>query len=241
MSQPIATRIEEHRYTDSATAASALAVMVADRLREGIAARGVASLVVSGGKSPVPFFQALRVQPLDWSKVFVTLADERWVAPDSPDSNERLLREHLLREAAGAAQFLPLKTTAITAAEALAERGAALAALPRPFDAVVLGMGEDGHTASLFPGMPGLAAALEPSGSTPLIAGVAPVAPHERISLTLSALLDSRAIFLPLQGATKLAVYAAARADGSGTRYPIGAALAQGRTPVSVLLALQPH
>lgn len=228
--------VEEHRFADAASAAQALAASVAADLRSGLAARGRAVLVVSGGKSPLPFFAALRVQALDWSKVSITLADERWVGPDDPDSNERLLREHLLRDEAAAAALVGLKNDASTPEAGRRTTWRALASLDRPFDAVVLGMGGDGHTASLFPGMPGLSEALDPDAAPDVVAGVAPTTPSARISLNLSALLQSGRIYLPLQGASKIAVYRDARKHGDAMRHPVAAVLAQSRVPVTVQL-----
>jgi 6-phosphogluconolactonase len=231
-----AAALAEHRFDDPAASAAALALDVAAALRAGLEARGQASLVLSGGKSPVPFLRALAQQPLHWPAVQVTLADERWVDPGSSDSNEHLLRETLLRGAAAAARFIPLKSAEATAAEALAGRSAALAAMPRPFDAVVLGMGDDGHTASLFPGAAGTLEALDPDGQPQLAAITSPAAPHPRISLTLAALLDTRGIYLQIQGAAKLAVYERALSGEDGAGLPIAAVLRQRRVAVQVYL-----
>ncbi len=226
----------EHRCTDAEAATAALADAIIDRLRTALTERGVASLVVSGGKSPVPLFARLRAADLDWSRVWITLADERWVDPSSPDSNERLLREHLLVDRAAAARFVALKSAFATVADGLAASAAALATIPRPFDVVVLGMGEDGHTASLFPGAAGLAAALALDNSASLAAITPPAAPHPRISLTLSALLDARCLMLPLAGATKLAIYQQARETPDAMRWPVSAVLTQQRVSVEVWL-----
>ncbi|WP_295680235.1 6-phosphogluconolactonase [uncultured Nevskia sp.] len=235
-SENIENRIE-HQFDDAQTASETLAALVATQLADALLERGVASLVVSGGKSPIPFFAALRVLPLDWSRVWITLADERWVEPSSADSNERLLREHLLRDAAAAARFVPLKSAFEIADAGLAASSAALAAIPRPFDVVVLGMGEDGHTASLFPGASGLPASLLMDDPTPLAAITPLTAPHQRISLRLPALLDSRCIHLPLSGASKLAVYQRALAENDPLQWPIAAVLHQAKVPVNIWLS----
>lgn len=228
--------LTEHHFTSAEAATEALADAIIARLRTAIAERGAASLIVSGGKSPVPLFARLRVADLDWSKVWITLADERWVAPTSPDSNERLLREHLLVDAAAAARFVPLKSAFDRVADGLAASALALAAVPRPFDVVVLGMGEDGHTASLFPGAEGLAAALALDNPAPLAAITPLTAAHARITLTLAALLDSRCVMLPLSGAAKNAVYLQLRAMPDALRWPVSAVLTQQQTPVEVWL-----
>jgi 6-phosphogluconolactonase len=227
--------LTEHQHDDPAASTAALADAIVGRLHTALAERGEASLVVSGGKSPIPLFERLRVAELDWSKVWITLADERWVDPEHPDSNEHLLRTHLLRDAASKARFVPLKSGHATLAEALADRSAALAAIPRPFDVVVLGMGEDGHTASLFPGAAGLAAAMDPTGSAVLAAVEPPAhAPHPRITLTLAALLDARVVMLAIAGAAKRAIYEQARDAPDLMRWPVSAVLRQRKTDVEV-------
>lgn len=227
----------EREYASAAAAAQALADAVAADLDTALRERPRASLVVSGGRSPIAFFECLRGAALDWSRVVITLADERWVPPEHADSNARLVTEHLLQGTAAAARFVPLWNGAPTPADAIAERSAALAALPRPVDALVLGMGEDGHTASLFPGAAGLAAAIDPQAAALLVAIDPPAAPHPRLSLTLAALLDSRQIHLPVVGTVKRAIYRQALVGGDATRWPIAAVLNQQQVPVHVYLA----
>jgi 6-phosphogluconolactonase len=228
---------QELRFADAAAAAAALAEDVAAMLQAGIAARGRASLALSGGTSPVPFLHALSALPLPWAQVGVTLVDERWVPPSSEDSNEGLLRKHLLRGAAAAAQFVPLKTAAADPAQAVAERGSALGALAHPFDALVLGMGEDGHTASLFPGAEGVDAALDPQGAAHLVAVTPPAAAHRRLSFTLAAILDARQVYLQIQGAGKMEVYRRALSGADlAVLPPIARVLRNGVTPVRVYL-----
>lgn len=230
--------VQERQFSSPSEAAAALADAVSASLAAALAARERASLVVSGGRSPIAFFQCLRDADLDWSRVWITLADERWVPEDHPDSNAALVRRHLLQGAAAAARFVPLWNGAATPVTAIAERTAALAQLPQPFDIVVLGMGEDGHTASLFPGAPGLAAALDPTGTALLAAIDPPAAPHPRLSLTLTALLGCRHIHLPLAGASKQAVYARALEQCEPMQLPISAVLCQSDVPVTVYLTL---
>jgi 6-phosphogluconolactonase len=228
--------LEEHSFADAESAAHWLASAIAARLRSAVDARGAASLLVSGGRSPIALLRALSQQPLGWDKVRVSLVDERWVDPASADSNERLVRDYLLQAQARAAQFVPLKNAAADARSGVAAATQALQSLPRPFDVVVLGMGEDGHTASLFPGAAGLAAALDPAGKPVLCAIDPPSAPNPRISLTLAALLDARWLCLPIQGAAKHAVYRRARADADPQALPVAGVLNQDRVPVCVCL-----
>ncbi|AOV97219.1 6-phosphogluconolactonase [Edwardsiella hoshinae] len=211
-----------------------LAGDIAARLRHGIAVRGQASLVVSGGRTPLGLFAHLREQALDWSRVIITLADERWVDAQDEASNERLVRAHLLQGAASAARFIGLKNDAATPFAGAAASEAALAAIPRPFDVVILGMGDDGHTASLFPGAENLFPALAMESGR-LCMGMTPLtAPLDRITLTLPALLDSRHIYLHLVGDTKRQVYMQALGGAEVNEMPIRAVLQQSRTPVDV-------
>jgi 6-phosphogluconolactonase len=223
------------RFPDPATAARELAARIAAALAAALAARGRASLVVSGGKSPVGVFENLRSLPLEWSRVSISLADERWVAVDDAASNERLVRDHLLKEAAASATFMGLKTASATPQLGAAEAWSRVATLPRPFDVVILGMGDDGHTASLFPGSPQLARALDDAAAPGCIGMISPTAPEARLSLNLSALLDSRQLFLFLSGAGKWRVYAAASGPGPVEEMPVRAVLRQGRTPLEVI------
>ena len=229
--------VQERPFSSSSDAAQALADTIAQALTAALDMRGHASLVVSGGRSPIDFFHRLRGAALDWSRVWITLADERWLPDSDPASNAGLLRQHLLQGTASAAHFVPLWNNAATPAAAITERTAALASLPRPFDAMVLGMGEDGHTASLFPGAAGLAGALDPASTALLAAIDPPAAPHRRLSLTLSALLASRHIHLPLAGTAKRAVYTRALADCDPLRLPVAAVLCQSAVPVTVYLS----
>jgi 6-phosphogluconolactonase len=228
------SRLLQHEFSDSTSAAQALASAIAQHLNRAIAARGKASLIVPGGRSPIPLFAALREQPVDWKCVWITLTDERWVDVESPDSNEHLLHEHLLVDAASAAHFIPLKSAQASAALALDDRTRQLQKMPRPVDVVMLGMGDDGHIASLFPNAEGLAAALNSNGPAQLVAMQPPNAPHSRISHSLSSLLDARQIALLLHGEKKRACFDEALAGASPLLLPIAAVLAQMRVPVDV-------
>lgn len=224
-------------FKDSSALVAALAGEVAELLRVGIRERGRASLVVSGGSTPVPFFTALSALVLDWQQVVVALADERWVEPTDADSNEHLVRQHLLQNQAAAARFVGFKTGAPTAVQGEKECGDRLALLPRPFDVLILGMGNDGHTASLFPQATRLGEALNMDSGKLCLAITPPAAPHERMTLTLPALLQSRQIILHLVGPGKRAVYERALAKGPVAEMPIRAILGQTFAPVTVFWA----
>src|SRR5690606_7920347 len=145
-------------------------------------------------------FEQLRNEQLDWSKIWVTLADERWVETSSEDSNERLVRENLLVGQAAAAHFVGLKNPAPTPEAGADWATRALTRVPHPYDVVILGMGEDGHTASLFPGSMALLRGLDTSAAPGCLAVNALKAPHARVSLNLRALLDARRIVLHIEG-----------------------------------------
>src|SRR5277367_3869390 len=229
-SEPAATKFET-----SDALARALAAQIAASLAAAVAARGLASLVVSGGKSPLRLFELLREEKLDWSRVCIALADERWVDTSGPDSNEKLVRDQLLRGPAAAARFHGLKNGAPTPDMGAVSAWETFARVPRPFDAVVLGMGDDGHTASLFPGSPNLPSALNPFAVAGCVGMRAPVAPQPRLSLNLSALLDARRVVILIAGAAKWRTYVAASQAGPETDMPVRAVLRQKRTPVEVM------
>jgi 6-phosphogluconolactonase len=229
--------IHEHRFPDPTALRDALSGEIKVDLEEASAARGVASMIVSGGRTPVRLFEHLREEKLDWGQVWITLADERWVETSSADSNERLVREHLLVGPAAAARFVGLKNPAATPEAGADWATRALTRVPHPYDIVLLGMGEDGHTASLFPGSLALARGLDASASPGCLAVNALKAPHARISLNLRALLDARRIALHIEGPAKWQVYQRARTPGSAAELPIRAVLHQKEVPVDVFWA----
>jgi 6-phosphogluconolactonase len=226
-----------HRFEDPERLADALSERLVDRLRAGIAARGTATLIVSGGRTPLPLFERLAVTDLGWSQVQIGLADERWVGPEDPGSNERFVREHLLHGHAAAAAFTGLKNEAATAARGATAAWRAIAKLSRPFDVVLLGMGDDGHTASLFPDNPNLAKALDADAAPGCVATRAPVAPQERLTLNCAALLDAREIIVSSAGEAKWQVYESALGEGPAQEMPIRAIFRQRRTPVEFFWA----
>lgn len=226
--------VHEHRFPDAVALSHALAGEIKVDLEEAIAVRGVASLVVSGGCTPVRLFEQLRIEKVDWARVWITLADERWVDTSDAASNEGVVRRHLLADAAGNARFVGLKNPAPTPEAGADWASRALSRVPHPYDVIVLGMGEDGHTASLFPGSLTLARALDPSAQPACIAVNALEAPHARVSLNLAALLDARRIIVHIEGEAKWRVYQKALAPGSSNEFPVRAVLHQQEVPVDV-------
>ena len=189
------------------------------RLKNAIRQSGSASLAVSGGSTPIPLFDQLSNTPLDWSKVAVTLVDDRWVNPEQPDSNELLVKKHLLHNAAENARFIGLWQPEISAEAAVVNCHQRLSALNDRLDTVILGMGNDGHTASLFPCSNELEAALN---SDLDCAAVKPgTAPHARMTLTPKRLLNSELRILHLCGQDKLETLAKALNDNDPQTMPI--------------------
>jgi len=184
--------------------ADELAESVSRFLGQRLAEAPRVSLVVSGGSTPLPFFKALSQKPLDWSRVDVLLADERWVPEGDPASNTTLVKEHLLRNRAAAARFLSLKQPGTTPEEGLESVKRELRELALPIDVLILGMGNDGHTASLFPDAPELPGAMNASGSD-IVAAMTPTSQaQQRITLTFSVLREARYIALHLKGEDKM-------------------------------------
>ena len=220
-----------HRVADRAAQAREMAAFVAERLRVAIRERGQAVLAVSGGRSPVPFFEALREAPIAWPQVTLLLVDERVVPAHHPDSNTALVQRHLRQGAAAAVRWLPLLDPAWGAGEWAGEpprtgvhpsedtqapsdpvltrladeADARIAAGAAALDVAVLGMGEDGHTASLFPDDPRREAW---AGSRRHVDWARPAsAPHARLTLTLPRLQAARTLVLGVQGDAKRAVF----------------------------------
>lgn len=210
--------------SDPAQLANALAAAVAAALRTAIDSRGTATLVVSGGRSPIAFFERLAQQPLPWSQVVISLADERWVPVNHATSNEGLVRRHLLRGPAAAARFIGLYQVASSLEQAALKAEQALAELP-PIDVLVLGMGDDGHTASLFPDSPNLREALQTDCPRRCLPLLAPSVPHQRLSMSLPLLASARLPLLAIQGQGKLATLSEALAEGEVASMPIRAFL----------------
>jgi 6-phosphogluconolactonase len=194
---------------------------IVDALEHDIAKRGKASLLVSGGSTPIALFRQLRTMDLDWSRVMISLVDERFVADDHTDQNGAMVRRELLQEDAAAATFFPLVLDASNADRNLGLVQAALAEFPRPFSVVILGMGGDGHTASLFPESPQLDEGMRLDQSADLMMTDPMTAPHRRITFTRRALLQTRRLMLHCYGKDKRAVLDSARILTTYRPYPI--------------------
>ena len=216
--------VSAHEFKSPVLLADGLALIVAKQLSDAIDARGSATLVVSGGRSPVAFFQNLAKQKLDWSKVVVTLADERSVPVEHADSNAGLLKRYLLQGPAAKAQFLSLYSATANLKLAAEQADRLLAELP-PIDVLILGMGDDGHTASLFPNSPNLADALKVDGTRRCYPMLAPTVPHQRLTMSRALLASAKTTVLSISGQSKLTTLSAALAGDDVAAMPIRAFL----------------
>jgi 6-phosphogluconolactonase len=221
---------KEFFFSNREDLVSALVDRIAELLSQAIAERGQASFLVSGGSSPRAVYEALAERDLDWSKVVVALVDERWVPFEHAASNEAFIRKHLLRTNAAAASFVVMKTDDSTAALGLATCEARYAALPGDADVCLLGMGSDGHTASLFPHAKGLDLAM----SLATTARCAVIHAHasevtgahtERMTLTRAYLARAKKRILLISGPEKRDVYNAVKANHDSSATPVSAFL----------------
>lgn len=223
----------EHRFDSRDAASAAAATRIAELLENRLEHQPRASLVVSGGSSPLDCFGALASTRLDWERVDVLLSDERWVPPDHDDSNEKLAREALLVGAASAANLKPVYAAGVSPEERCDDLQDPLPVLP--FSCSLIGMGADGHFASLFPDADNLDLGLDVESGRLYIPVATDASPHPRVSMTLAGISRSDEIVLLFFGNDKLAVYEQARADANG--FPVSKLLRQKRAPVRVFWA----
>ncbi|GEO85215.1 MULTISPECIES: 6-phosphogluconolactonase [Alphaproteobacteria] len=214
-----------HTFESRTALAEAMADRVAAQLSAAIAARGTASLAVSGGSTPGPFFETLATRDIGWDKVTITLVDERFVPADHPRSNHLLVATHLLKSKASVARFIPLYHATENVEEAASLATQETAALGAPLDVVILGMGLDGHTASFFPGGDRLEGALDHTGPRRVMTMKAEGAGETRLTFSYPTLADARLLLLHIEGAEKKAVLDQAIAGTDVHAMPIRAIL----------------
>ncbi len=202
-----------------------LSQSIGQLLSQSINHDGRASLAVSGGRTPVLVFEALSEFDLDWSKVDLALVDERWVDASHEDSNELLVRQHLIKNKASEVNFTPIKNNAKTIKDSQILCQKSFQKIKQPFDVVVLGMGTDGHTASLFPCAEELNDAMNPNNSEGYAVTSPKTAPYERISLTYKEINSAINIILHLNGSHKLKVLELAMSHKDAEKMPIYAFL----------------
>jgi len=227
------------RFADASGWAAACAVRLTNALSEALATDGAGFFAGAGGSTPEPIYRAMAQAPLDWSRVTTTLVDERAVPETSPDSNAALLKRTLLAGPARAARFIPMFSDQITVDRAALLATHALNGVGRPLNAVLLGMGEDGHIASMFPENPALKQLLA-LNNPPLVLAVhrsrSTAAPQQdRLSLNLPWLAGARRVVLALTGARKREVFEREAASGSATSPVAQLIAARADRPLDVL------
>lgn len=208
---------------------------ITNKLGVAIERNGSASIVVSGGRSPIALFNALSHAELDWSKVVISLVDDRWVNSTHENSNELLVNTHLLINQANAATFIGLVGEQASAFDGVEDAITKFSAI-KQIDVMILGMGEDGHTASIFPCCEQLDDAMSADNKNRLIATKPTTAPFERISLTLNEILSAKHVYLPLSGEGKVKVFETAKQLTDYKQMPIAAVINQ-HNALDVLLS----
>jgi len=224
-----------HGFDTREALAAAFAGAVAERLAKAVTERGTALLAVSGGTTPAKFFAALSNQPIAWDKVTVTLIDERFVPASSERSNAGLVATHLLQNAAASAKFMPLYHEAANIEAAASVADDELQALAWPLDVAVLGMGNDGHTASFFPDASDLAALLDPASKKTVLPVHAVSAGEPRLTLSMARIIEARFVALHIEGAEKKQTFDGAM--GAGPKKPIRTVIEASPRPVEVFWA----
>ncbi len=226
-----------HAFETRPALAEALANRVTKALEAAIELKGSATIAVSGGSTPKAFFEVLSGKPVEWGKVTITLVDERFVPADNSRSNHLLLSTHLLKGPAAEARVLPLYHDAASIEEAAVIATGEARSLGAPFDAVILGMGNDGHTASFFPGGDHLAEALDLSLPRRVMTMEAEGAGEPRLTFSFSALYDARFLALHIEGTEKKAVLDKALAGSDENEMPIRAVLGRSATKPDIYWA----
>lgn len=202
-----------------------LSLHIIKNLEDSILKNKKASLLLSGGNTPKPLFQKLSSYDIAWDKVVVSLVDDRWVPNNHKDSNELLVKENLLQNFASKASFVGMFIDGKTAFESDDECSKVYQEKVFPFDVVVLGMGGDSHTASLFPNNKKLKEAYNLENENLCISIQPTTAPHDRMSLTLQGILSAKTIILHIEGEEKLTVYEEALRSNDIFACPISAVL----------------
>ncbi len=214
-----------NRFESDSLLADAVATLIANAVDQGVTAHGDARLVLSGGNTPAIFLPRTVALDLPWNKVTIFLADERWVDASSADSNAGTLRRAFRAcGEASKARIVSFDKSGVDIVADVANARRGLPSIEQKYDLVLLGMGGDGHFASMFPGTPGLAQMLAADNTERLVAIPSPTtaAPHvERISMTLAEISRSRRVVLVIKGEEKLRVLEQARADGNPLTTPV--------------------
>jgi len=233
-----------HQGADQESLAENLAGELTVYISSAIAEKGFAVVALSGGSTPKPLFQALAKHDIDWSRVVVTLVDERWVPPTHELSNAAFMHKYLLSELPIDARFVPLYQPATSVVESIPAvlgnychiTGSATDK-PREFDVVILGMGGDGHTASFFPDAENVDELVDPNVKSALLTCRSPSTQVERITWSVPALLKADFLALHITGEAKKEVFEKACEGGDVSELPIRCAIFQDSVPLNVYYA----
>ena len=234
--------LTEHFFDNREALFESLTALCELTLEQACNDTGRATFMASGGSTPAPLYQALSQASLPWSQIDVALVDERWVEPQNPSSNQTFIEESLLQNKAAQAPYTVMKNAAATAKDGLAQTSANYGQLSSPWDVTILGMGGDGHTASIFPNCDGIEQVLDANSDElvqTIIANRSEVTGDnlERITLSLAGLLKSRQLILLITGDAKRTVYQQALENTDHRKMPVSAILQQQQVPVHVFWA----
>ncbi len=227
----MSSNIVFHNFDSTVDLTDRLSEDIAKTLQGYIDKNGHASLIVSGGNTPISLFKKLRRKEIEWEKVQIGLCDERWIDSSSENSNENLVRTHLLQEEAGRAKFIGMYIDGKTIQEA---RDICNSRYNFEYDLLILGMGSDAHTASLFPNNPKLKLALDLKRRQKCIDIEPSSAPFSRLTLTLSAILSAKNIYLHFEGDSKFKIFKEAMEGKDIYDMPIRSILHQDKKIIEV-------
>lgn len=211
-----------------------LSAHIIEKLDQAIKKDGVASIAFSGGGTPKLLFQHLAKQSFDWSKVQITLVDERCVDISDSRSNAKLITENLLNELSSQPTFFPLYVGGELGDEVISKTKSSTQSLKLPLDIAILGMGGDGHTASFFPDSSNIKTMLDVSSTESLMTTQSESSVELRITWSLSTLLQTDWLALHIVGASKQTVFEQAVKDNDPLALPISAVIEQQQSPLSV-------
>lgn len=235
--------VNEFFFEDRSAMQQVLLAFCVSHLQQALTANDTATLLVSGGSSPEPVYRQLSLADLAWDRISVALVDERWVDRDQANSNAAFIARTLLQNKAAAATFVGMKNTAASASLGQAACNQTYLQLPKPWSLCLLGMGNDGHTASLFPFAKGLSEALDLSDSQSVCSAIEAKKSEvtgeitERMSLSLSGLLQAERLLLIITGEEKRLVYEQAMSGDDIEEMPVRAVLKQRQLPIDVYWA----
>lgn len=231
-----------HKYTNRDELFFAVAERCQQQLQLALDKNNEASFIIPGGTTPGPAFAQLAKSTLNWDNITIAQSDERWLPPEHPQSNQGLTARTLLIDNARKANYVAMKNSHENAIDGEPQCNSDYLKLASPFSVTMLGMGLDGHVASLFPNSKPISQGIDLNNPNPCIAidgSGCPVAGDypERMSLTLSAILNSDLIILLLTGDEKLKVIDLAAKENQPEKHPVSALLNQSNTPVEIFWA----